>query len=52
MIPILLGAVSLAGCAGLYACPPRPAVQERWAIIAMTPVFLLLMWLLILAVPR
>lgn len=46
MIAVTLGAISLAGCAGLYACPPRPAQQETWAIVAITPIMLLLFWLL------
>lgn len=38
---LLLAAVSLVGCAGLRLCPPRPAAQESWAIVAIAPIVLL-----------
>lgn len=41
-IVIVLGLLSLIGCAGLYYATPRPRAQETWAIIALTPMFLLI----------
>lgn len=38
----VLGLLSLMGCAGLYFGTPRPRAQETWAIIALTPLFLLI----------
>lgn len=41
---VTLAAISLAGCVGLWHCPPRPAAQEAWATVVLAPVFLLLMF--------
>ena len=38
---LLLLAVSLVGIAGLRLCPPRPAAQESWAIVAIAPIVVL-----------
>lgn len=38
---ILLLLTSLAGIAGLRWGNPRPNIQEGWAILAITPLFLL-----------
>jgi hypothetical protein len=37
-----LAALALAGCIGLWRCPPRPAQQEAWATVALAPLLLLL----------
>jgi hypothetical protein len=31
--------VSLAATVGLYLAPPRPRAQEAWAILALAPLF-------------
>jgi hypothetical protein len=31
--------VSLVGTVGLYLAPPRPRAQEAWAILALAPLF-------------
>lgn len=41
-IVFVLALLSLMGCAGLYFGTPRPRAQETWAILATTPVFLLI----------
>ena len=41
---LILAAISLAGCVGLWRCAPRPAAQEAWATVVLAPVFLLLMF--------
>jgi hypothetical protein len=43
---VLLGAISLSGCVGLWACPPRPCAQETWAIVIAAPIFILMMLLI------